>query len=169
MLRAIKISLTCALMKTRPLLVALALLSACSPPAEKAKQPDASDAIGAGAERAGAGVAREGVASSELTLSKAPREGALVASPISVEGTAPHDWYFEGQFRAQLIDAQGAVLAQAPALPQSDWQKPGPVPFIADLAFDVDADTPATLVLQEDMPAEGRAPREKRIALVLAR
>ncbi len=157
-------------MKTRPLLLALALLAACSPPAEKAKQPDASDSISAGAERAaGAGIAREGMASSELILSKAPSAGARVTSPISVEGSAPNDWYFEGQFRAQLINAQGAVLAQSPALPQSDWQKRGLVPFIADLVFDVDADTPATLVLQEDMPAEGRPPREKRIAVVLGR
>ena len=129
-------------------LIALMVLAACSPPASK-NQPDA-------------------VAASELVLSHAPSEGARVSSPLTLEGTAPNDWYFEGQFLAKLIGADGAIIAEAPALPQTDWQKPGPVAFVADLVFEVAADTPATLVLQEDMTPEGQTPREKRIALVLA-
>lgn len=115
------------------------------------------------------GAASNPAAASELVLAKAPQEGARVTSPLSIEGTAPSNWYFEGQFQAKLIGADGAIIAEAPALPQTDWQVEGPVAFIADLGFEVSRDTPATLVLQEDMTAEGQTPREKRIALVLAR
>lgn len=144
------------------LIVALALIAACSPPAEKAKGQGAAPAQGA---PAGSSVARAGVASNDLMLTKAPIAGARVASPLSVEGSAPNDWFSAGEFVAQLVNANGVVIAQAPALPQSDWQQPGPVPFIADLVFDVAADTPATLLLQEP---DGEAPREKRVAVVLA-
>lgn len=129
-------------------LIALIVLAACSPPASK-NRPDP-------------------IAATQIVLTHAPGEGARVTSPLSIEGTAPNDWYFEGQFQTRLVGADGATIAEAPGLPQSDWQKPGPVPFLADLAFDVTADTPATLVLQEDMTPEGQAPREKRINVVLA-
>lgn len=142
-----------------------AAIAACSPPAEKAKE--ASPGARTGESAAGAGVARAGVASTELVLTKAPAAGARVSSPLSVEGTAPNTWYSQGQFVAQLVNADGVVIAQSPALPQSDWQKAGAVPFIADLVFEVDADTPATLLLQEDNAA-GAAPRETRIPVLLA-
>lgn len=129
-------------------LIALMVLAACSPPASK-NRPDP-------------------VVASELVLSHAPSEGARVTSPLTLEGTAPNDWYFEGQFQTKLLGADGATIAEAPALPQTDWQKPGPVAFVADLVFEVAADTPATLVLQEDMTPEGQAPRERRIGVVLA-
>lgn len=124
------------------------VLAACSPPVSK-KGPDP-------------------IAATELVLNRAPDEGARVASPLTLEGTAPNDWYFEGQFQAKLIDADGAIVAEAPALAQTDWLKPGPVAFVADLMFEVGNDTPATLVLREDMTPEGQEPREKRIAVVLA-
>ena len=150
-------------MKHTLLVIALALVAACSPPAEKAKGQ------GANPERttaADTGVARTGVASDDLVLTKGPAAGARVASPLSVEGSAPNDWFSAGEFVAQIVNADGIVIAQSPALPQSDWQKPGAVPFIADLVFEVDADTPATLLLQEP---HGQTPREKRIAVVLTR
>lgn len=142
---------------------ALALTAACSRPAEKSKEGNADTPRGAPAD---AGVARAGVASNDLVLTKAPTANARVTSPLSVEGSAPNDWFSAGEFVAQIVNADGIVIAQSPALPQSDWQKPGTVPFIADLVFEVDADTPATLLLQEP---DGSAPREKRIAVVLAR
>ncbi len=145
-------------------LVAALALAACSPPAEKAKGQSADSPGEVAADNTG--VARAGLASADLVLTKAPAAGARVTSPLSIEGSAPNDWYSAGQFVAQLVNADGIIIAQSPALPQSDWQKPGPVPFIADLAFEVDADTPATLLLQEP---DGNAPREKRIAVVLAR
>jgi hypothetical protein len=97
-----------------------------------------------------------------------PTANARVTSPLIVEGTAPGDWYFEAQFPAELIGAGGAVLAEAPARAQDDWMTEAPVRYRAELAFNVTQETPATLVLQEDMPADNASPREVRVPVVLA-
>jgi hypothetical protein len=97
----------------------------------------------------------------------APTSGARVASPLIVEGTAPGDWYFEAQFVAQLRDSDGAMLAEAPARAQEDWMTEAPVPYRAEFTFTVTQETPATIVLQEDMPADNANPREVTIGVVL--
>lgn len=94
--------------------------------------------------------------------------GARVTSPFFVEGTAPGDWYFEAQFAAKLTGADGAVIAEAPARAQSDWMTEAPVRYRAEFTFNITQETPATLVLQEDMPADNAHPREVRIPVVLA-
>jgi hypothetical protein len=118
--------------------MALALV-ACSPnPAQKSAEPAAPPAA------------------------EAPRtELATVATPL------PGDWYFEAVFAASLVGADGKVIAEAPARAQTDWTAPGPKVFVAELPFTVTADTPATLILQEDMPPEDAPPREVRIQVVL--
>lgn len=98
----------------------------------------------------------------------APLADTRVRSPLIVEGTAPGDWYFEAQFPLELRAADGTVLAEAPARAQSDWMTEAPVPFRGELTYRVTQDTPATLVLQEDMPGEGATPREITIPVVLA-
>ena len=84
-----------------------------------------------------------------------------------VEGSAPGDWYFEAQFAAKLIGADGATIGEAPARAQSDWMTEAPVRYRAEFTFNVTQDTPATLVLQEDMPADNANPREIRVPVVL--
>lgn len=94
-------------------------------------------------------------------------EGDHVTSPLIVTGVAPNNWYFEAVFPVQLVSAEGTVLAEAPAQAQTSWMEEGPVPFEAELVFDIDAMADATLVFQEDMPEEGVDPREVRIAVML--
>jgi hypothetical protein len=125
-------------------------LAACSPPPQQAETP--ATAVEA--------------STSAVTIS-APASGARVTSPLVVEGTAPGDWYFEAQFPAELRGADGAVIAEAPAVAQSDWMTEAPVPYRSQLTFNVTQDTPATLVLQEDMPADNASPRETSIPVVL--
>lgn len=96
-----------------------------------------------------------------------PSSGARVTSPVVVEGTAPGDWYFEAQFVGQLRAADGTVLAEAPARARGEWMTEAPVPYRAEFTLDVTQDTPATIVLQEDMPADDANPREVMIQVVL--
>lgn len=139
----------------RTLCAALALtLAACTPPAQAPQdefalaETDARDAI---------------------AQVDAPQTGARITSPLTVTGTAPANWYFENQFPVRLLDAQGAEIAFAPATPHVNWtENAEPKQFEATLTFNVAQDTPATLVLQEDMPGEGVEPREVRIDVVLA-
>lgn len=126
-------------------------LAACSPPPQQVEAP---------------ATTAEVASTSELIIS-APTSGARVTSPLVVEGTAPGDWYFEAQFPAKLVGADGAVIAEAPARAQSDWMTEAPVPYRAEFSFNVTQDTPATLVLQEDMPADNASPRETSIPVVL--
>lgn len=128
-------------------------LAACTPPATDAPSAPSQDL------RSGGAVAQV----------DAPLAGARVTSPLTVTGTAPANWYFENQFPVRLVDAQGAEIAFAPATPRVNWtENAEPKQFDASLTFSVTADTPATLVLQEDMPGEGEEPREVRVDVVLA-
>ena len=127
-------------------------LAACSPPSPPAETvPPATTEV----------AATPGLVVDSL------QAGARVTSPFVVEGTAPGDWYFEAQFVAKLVGADGAVIAEAPARAQSDWMTEAPVRYRAEFTYAVTQDTPATLVLQEDMPADNAAPREVTIPVVL--
>jgi hypothetical protein len=98
---------------------------------------------------------------------EAPEPGTRVTSPLLASGVANNSWYFEAVFPARLMAADGTMIAEAPAIAASDWTTPGPVPFNVEMAFTVDQETPATLVLEEDMPGENQEPRQVRIPVVL--
>jgi Immunoglobulin-like domain of bacterial spore germination len=134
----------------------IAVMIGCSPPQPQQQQPPAE-----------APVTTAETASSAPVLVVSPAPGARVTSPLVVEGSAPGDWYFEAQFPVKLVGADGAVLAEAPAMSQSDWMTEAPVAYRARLTFSVAQETPATLVLQEDMPADNANPREVTVPVVL--
>jgi hypothetical protein len=98
----------------------------------------------------------------------APAPDARITSPLRASGSADNSWYFEAVFPARLMARDGTLIAEAPAIAASDWTQDGVVPFNVEMAFTVDEETPATLVLEEDMPGENEAPRQVRIPLILA-
>jgi hypothetical protein len=99
---------------------------------------------------------------------EAPDPDDRIASPLRASGTADNSWYFEAVFPARLMARDGTLIAEAPAIAASDWTRDGPVPFNVEMAFTVDEETPATLVLEEDMPRDNGNPRQVRIPVVLA-
>ena len=133
--------------------LALLLLSACTPEAAPPKEPEA-PAVETPAQPAAA--AETGkykpAGAGEITVA-APVSGARVTSPLVATGSAINDWFFEGQFVAELV-VDGQTLVQAPAMQDGDksWTDPGPVGFKAELAFAVTKETNAELILSEDMP-----------------
>jgi hypothetical protein len=136
--------------------LALSALSACGPQAEKTEAPPTEPVAEVTAER------------TALATVDAPLANARVTSPLIATGAAPADWIFEAVFAAKLIGADGATIAEGPAQSQDDWTNGNPThPFRAELAFTVTQDTPATLVLEEDMPQEGATPREVRVPVIL--
>jgi len=104
----------------------------------------------------------------------APAANARITSPFVSTGVAPSNWFFEAQFHAELIGADGKTIVEAPAMALEDWTNGNSThPFRAELAFSVAADTPATLLLREDMPPDddhpdSRPTREIRIPVTLA-
>ncbi|MFZ2030602.1 MAG: Gmad2 immunoglobulin-like domain-containing protein [Vitreimonas sp.] len=130
--------------------VSAAALIGCSP-APSSKAPEAPIAVPA--------------LTSPTTVSS-PAPFARVTSPLTVTGIS-RGWYFEGSFPAHLEGADGHVIAEAPAQAQGDWMTSAPVPFSATLIFTVTQDTPANIVLEQDMPREGQEPQRVTIPVVL--
>lgn len=97
----------------------------------------------------------------------APSPGARVASPLRASGEADNTWYYEAVFPAKLMARDGTLIAEAPAVAASDWTRRGDVPFNVEMAFTVEEETPATLVLEEDAPRADHPPRQVRIPVVL--
>lgn len=96
-----------------------------------------------------------------------PEPDARISSPLIASGVADNTWYFEAVFPARLMAQDGTMIAEAPAIAASDWMASGSVPFNVEMAFTVEEETHATLVLEEDMPGEGNEPRQVRIPVVL--
>jgi hypothetical protein len=102
-----------------------------------------------------------------------PPPNSRTNSPLIASGQAPNNWYFEAQFRAELIAADGHIIAEAPARALTDWTTPGPVPFRVEMPFEIAHDQAATLLLQEDMPPDADHPdnrptKEIRIPVMLS-
>jgi hypothetical protein len=125
---------------------AAAMLAACSPTPAAKSDP-------------------EPVAADYATVD-APSTNARVTSPLAVSGSAPAAWYDGSEFDAILIGDDGTVYAQSAAVA-------GPAtgnssPFTAEFAFVVSADTPATVVLQQQVIGEDQEqPMEVRVPVVL--
>jgi len=101
-------------------------LAACGQSAKTPEPSDAQSTVGPGpTETAAPSPAVVYPAGFSLT---SPSAGATTASPLTVTGVAPKDWYFEAVFDAVLLDAQGNLLTQAPAQAQTDWPNPAPCP-----------------------------------------
>ena len=134
------------------LLIALVVLGACTPASQPVQEPVASEPPAVATEQASLADEIPALAG-EITVTGISA-GARVASPLVIEGLVKSDWVFEGQFPV-TIEVNGQAIAEGPAmhvLPE-DGSYPDPTAFRAELAFGVTAETPATLVLQEDMPA----------------
>jgi len=104
----------------------------------------------------------------EYATVEAPAANAHVASPLTVSGAAPENWFYQEEFDAVLLGDDGTVYAQSPAHARTDWNGQGPKPFAAQLAFTVSAETPATILLQEQAMGEDQEdPLQVRIPVVL--
>lgn len=96
----------------------------------------------------------EGEVKDAMISVTSPQEGEVVSSPLVVRGEARGAWYFEAQFPVRLLDADGRVLASAPAHAVGDWMTDQMVPFEATLTFDRPAAVTGTLVLEKDNPSD---------------
>lgn len=98
------------------------------------------------------------LASPSATLSKpvitSPKPGAKVASPLTVTGTIPAGWMFEGVFPIKLVDANKDLIVQGQAKEKvaGSWQTGNPVEFSATLTFTTTAKS-GFLILENDNPS----------------
>lgn len=82
-----------------------------------------------------------------------PRPNDIVKSPLIIEGQARGTWYFEASFPVTLTDADGKILARAPAQAEGEWMTENFVPFKIGLKFDTPTTDTGFLILEKDNPS----------------
>jgi hypothetical protein len=136
-------------------LIALALLAAACQP-QQSPAPEGEKPADPAPEQAAASpqLAADEIAApaGEITVASVTA-GAKVTSPLTVEGTVINNWMFEGSFPVELAaDGQSITVRPGEQQAPDNWTNPGPVKFKATLEFTVTKETPAVLILKEDMP-----------------
>ena len=88
---------------------------------------------------------------------KAPAAGAVIDSPLSIQGRARGTWFFEGDFPVVLQDAYGNVVASGFVTAQGEWMTKEFVPFKESLSFTKpEKGDRGSLVFKKDNPSERR-------------
>lgn len=84
-----------------------------------------------------------------------PVQGQTVASPVVVTGfVIGGEWFFEGGFSVQIIDADGTILGAGRAVAkQGEWTSTGTVPFSARILFSAPHSASGTVVFSKDHPS----------------
>ncbi len=78
--------------------------------------------------------------------------GQKIISPLIIFGEAD-GWYFEASFPARLEDADGNILARAPAQAKTDWMTAKFVPFEVKLEFELPVTEKGFVILEQDDPS----------------
>jgi hypothetical protein len=89
----------------------------------------------------------------ELIRVNNPRPNQTISSPLEITGEARGGWYFEADFPAKLVDANGKVLANIPVTAQSEWMTNNFVPFKATMNFPQPETSTGKLILEKDNPS----------------
>jgi len=88
---------------------------------------------------------------------EAPTPGAVIESPLSIQGRARGTWFFEGDFPVILEDARGNSLANGFVTAQGEWMTKEFVPFTGTLSFTrPEQDDRGSLIFKKDNPSEKR-------------
>lgn len=93
------------------------------------------------------------------------KPGQIIQSPLVVLGEAKL-WYFEGSFPVKIEDANGIVLAQAPAQALGEWMTEDFVSFKVEVEFDPPATKKGFVVFEEDNPSGMQDPESVKIPIV---
>ncbi len=92
--------------------------------------------------------------SSSIPNVSTPAANSKIKSPLSIKGTIPAEWMFEGTFPIKLLDSDKKIIAQtggAEVVPGS-WMEGGMVEFTATLTFKNSSGS-GTLVIENDNPS----------------
>ncbi len=82
-----------------------------------------------------------------------PQPNEVITSPVTVEGKAKGNWFFEAVAPVRLLNDKGQELASTHIDALSDWMTTDYVPFKAELKFSVSATTSGVLVFNNDNPS----------------
>lgn len=89
----------------------------------------------------------------EKIIIETPRPGTVVASPLTIKGTARGSWFFEANFPVELYDDSGTRIAVGVAKTSEDWMTEDFVAYEAVLTFTAPAAAKGYLLLKKDNPS----------------
>ncbi|MFZ2682225.1 MAG: Gmad2 immunoglobulin-like domain-containing protein [Patescibacteria group bacterium] len=89
----------------------------------------------------------------DLITVSTPFINAEINSPVTVEGEARGNWYFEASFPIKVYDSNQVLLGTGIATAQGDWMTVNFVPFTASITFTPSTTATGTLVLEKDNPS----------------
>jgi len=94
------------------------------------------------------------VKSSDQPIISIPQPNTKVTSPLTVKGTAPANWFFEGQIHLKLVDANKKVIAGAAGkeVTPGSWMEDKPVEFEGTIQFATTAKN-GFLIIENDNPS----------------
>jgi hypothetical protein len=96
---------------------------------------------------------RRGNCKSGYIIVDSPAPGALVTSPLRVQGRARGTWFFEGDFPLILTDARGKIIARGFATATRQWMTEKFVPFAGNLHFtEPSSGDRGTLIFKKNNP-----------------
>jgi hypothetical protein len=96
---------------------------------------------------------RRGNCKSGYIVIDSPAPGALVTSPLRVQGSARGTWFFEGDFPLILTDARGNIIAKGFATAKREWMTEDFVPFEGNLHFtEPSSGDKGTLIFKKNNP-----------------
>lgn len=90
---------------------------------------------------------------SNLIVVDNPEPLEEISSPVSIQGEARGQWYFEASFPVRLEDSEGNVLAQHFATAEGEWMTEEFVPFSSEIEFNIPADGSGVLVFEKANPS----------------
>jgi len=83
-----------------------------------------------------------------------PQTGALVASPLEVQGEARGAWFFEAVLPIVVVDWDGRVIGEGYAEALGEWMTEEFVPFAGTVTFDVpDYKERGAVIFQKNNPS----------------
>jgi len=81
------------------------------------------------------------------------QSNAGIVSPLTVDGEARGNWFFEAVFPVRVLDGDGTVIGAGQARAQSDWMTTDFVPFKAVVEFTQLKFSSGTVVFAKDNPS----------------
>lgn len=82
-----------------------------------------------------------------------PQPGEVISSPLTIEGIAKGNWFFEASFPIELTNSDGMIIAETLAQADGDWMTEDYVPFAATLEFEAPQGKNGSLILRKDNPS----------------
>lgn len=100
--------------------------------------------------------------SAEVTVSV--QSNQTIQSPLTIEGKAKGNWFFEAVFPAIIFDGSGRELGRGQMRAEGDWMTENFVPFSGTIDFSPSLTATGTLVLRNDNPS-GLPEKEKKVEI----